>query len=221
MSHYFSQVRLVASPREDKWFRDLARHGESYRDHALIWRLFPGDGIQRDFVFRRLNDDRTYYVVSARKPSLDSGLFQVRSKPYTPSLAAGSLVRLDLRANPTISRRLANGRSQRHDVLMDAKRNAVVDQQKQIAQLLDDAGKDWLLKRAENWGLLIQPESVLQTGYRQQRLRRKGGSIEFSMLDYQGVAQVAEPELLCQALLGGVGHSKGFGCGLLLVRHLG
>lgn len=218
MSYYFSQVHLVGSPRHNAWLRDLARHGQSYRDHALIWRLFPGDGMKRDFVFRRLDDGHTFYVVSSRPPETDTDLFLVRSKPYTPSLAAGDLVRFDLRANPTISRRLGNGRSQRHDVLMDAKKNASGEQREQIAELLDSAGIEWLIKRAEHWGLMIQHGSVLQTGYSQQRLKSKGRSIEFSTLDYQGVAQVVDSERLRTALLKGVGHSKGFGCGLLLVR---
>ncbi|MOA57566.1 CRISPR associated protein [compost metagenome] len=59
-----------------------------------------------------------------------------------------------------------------------------------------------------------------QEGYCQQRLKRKGNCIEFSTLDYQGMAQVADPERLGKALLEGVGHSRGFGCGLLLVKRV-
>lgn len=220
MSHYFSHVRVQASLRENDWLRDLARHGEPYRDHALIWRLFPGDGARRDFIFRRLNDERSYYVVSARAPQLDSGLFQVQSKPYAPQLGIGEWVRFDLRANPTVSVRREDGRSRRHDVLMNAKRGVSVDDREQLAQVLEGAGRNWLQERAARWGLEIKEGSVLQEGYRQQRLKRKGGSIEYSSLDYQGVARVIDPQLLRQALVGGVGHGKGFGCGLLMVRRL-
>lgn len=220
MSHYFSRVRVQASVRENDWLRDLVRHGEPYRDHALIWRLFPGDGAKRDFIFRRLDDERSYYVVSARAPQLDSGLFQVQSKPYAPQLEVGEWVRFDLRANPTVSVRREDGRSQRHDVLMNAKRGVSTDAREQLAQVLDDAGRQWLQERASRWGLEIKEDSVLQEGYRQQRLKRKGGNIEYSSLDYQGVARVTDPQLLCQALVEGVGHSKGFGCGLLMVRRL-
>lgn len=220
MSHYFSHVRLQASPLENGWLRDLARHGEAYRDHALIWRLFPGDGAARDFIFRRLDDDRGYYVVSARAPQSDSGLFQIRSKPYSPLLETGEWVRFDLRANPTVSVRRENGRSRRHDVLMNTKRGLASAGSDQLTQALDDAGMKWLQERAERWGLQIKDESVLQEGYRQQRLKRKGRNIEYSSLDYQGVAQVVDPQRLRQALVEGVGHSKGFGCGLLMVRRL-
>lgn len=220
MTHYFSCARLLATPRQDDWLRDLARHGEPYRDHALIWRLFPGDGMPRDFVFRHLEDERSFYVVSARPPVPNSDLFQVQTKPYAPLLECGEWVRFDLRANPTISVRREDGRSRRHDVLMHAKRSVPSDQRDQLAQVLETAGKGWLLARAEQWGLAVREDSVLQSGYRQQRLRRKGKGIEYSSLDYQGMAKVIDPDRLTKALLEGVGHSKGFGCGLLLVRRV-
>jgi CRISPR system Cascade subunit CasE len=220
MSHYFSCVRLLATPRQDDWLRELGRHGEPYRDHALVWRLFPGDGAQRDFIFRRLDDERSFYVVSARPPQADSRLFQIQSKPYAPQLEQGERLRFDLRANPTVSVRQADGHSRRHDVLMHAKRGVQAGQREQLAQVLQAAGRDWLLQRAKQWGLVVNEDSVLQDGYRQQRLRRKGGNIEYSTLDYQGMAEVVDPRRLSQALLQGVGHGKGFGCGLLLVRRM-
>ena len=220
MQYYFSHVRLLASPRQNEWLRGLARHGEPYRDHALIWKLFPGDGAARDFVFRRLNDECTYYVVSARPPQPESGLFQIQSKPYAPRLEKGEWLRFELRANPTVSVRREQGRSQRHDVLMNAKRSINPEQRNEMASVLASAGKDWLLNRAEQLGLAIREETLLQDGYRQHQLMRKGSNIRYSTLDYQGIAQVTDPDCASKALLEGVGHSKGFGCGLLLVKRI-
>lgn len=217
MTHYFSRVRLLARPSQNEWLRELARHGDPYRDHALIWKLFPGDGRARDFLFRRLDDGQTYYVVSERPPQGD-GLFDVQSKPYSPLLAAGSLLRFDLRANPVVSLRDAQGRSARHDVLMNAKRNATDSQQVNLLQ--EQAGRDWLQSRAESWGLELSG-GVLQEGYHQHSLRSKGRAIRYSSLDYQGTARVQDPERLRHVLLQGAGHAKGFGCGLLLVKRLG
>lgn len=222
MSHHFSLVRLHAGLHQTDWLRDLARQGEAYRDHALIWRLFPGQGAERDFVFRRLDEPpNSYYVVSARPPAIsheDSGLFHVRSKPYRPAVQMGELLRFELRANPVISRRSARGRSQRHDVLMQAKRSAPPGAD--LAEALEAAGRVWFMERAAHWGLAVHEASLLQSGYTQHRLRRKGQDIHFSSLDYQGVAQVTDAAKLAQALLQGVGHAKGFGCGLLLVKRL-
>lgn len=219
MSHYFSLVRLLGSPRHDAWLRDLSRHGEAYRDHAVIWRLFPGDGAARDFVFRRLEDKKSFYVVSARPPQADAGLFHIQSKAYSPELTEGEWVRFDLRANPTVSVRRESGRSQRHDVLMHAKQIASTEKSA-LPEQLEAAGRAWLQDRAKRWGLDLRTDSLMQNGYRQQRLKRKGKNIAFSTLDYQGLAQVADPEQLRRALLEGVGHSKGFGCGLLLVKRV-
>ena len=102
----------------------------------------------------------------------------------------------------------------------EAKRKADQAQSEYLSDVLDAAGRDWLLSRAAQWGLAIRADSLMQNGYRQQRLKRKGKHIEFSTLDYQGIAQVSDPDLLRQALLEGVGHSKGFGCGLLLVKRV-
>lgn len=220
MSHYFSHVRLLASLRDNDWLQDLARHGDHYRDHALIWKLFPGNGMPRDFVFRRLEDDRSFYVVSARQPQPDTNLFQVHTKPYMPHLQSGEWLRFELRANPTISIRQKQGRSRRHDVLMHAKHSLLPDQRSELTQTLQVAGASWLVERASHWGWAIREDSLLQSGYRQHRLKRKGDSIEFASLDYQGVARVTNPEKFRAVLLDGVGHSKGFGCGLLLVKKI-
>jgi CRISPR system Cascade subunit CasE len=219
MSRYFSRVRLNASPRQHDWLRDLARHGEAYRDHALIWKLFPGDGLPRDFLFRSLAEEQTYYVVSARPPVAQPELFDIQCKPYRPQLEAGDWLRFDLRANPTLSVRDASGKSHRHDVLMHAKRDA--SSERPLAEILDEAGREWIARRAESWGLALRDDALQQDGYRQQRLRRKERIIEYSTLDYQGLARVVDPARLQQALFEGVGHAKGFGCGLLLVRRGG
>lgn len=221
MSHYFSRAELIARPRDSELLNKLSRHGEAYRDHSLIWRLFPGDGAPRDFVFRsehREAGSSIYYVVSQREPQAQPGLFKVQSKQYSPQLLEGDWLRFDLRANPTISRRDEEKRSHRHDVLMDAKRNESSDED--APSRMDAAAQKWLLQRAPDWGLNVRPESLLTTGYAQHRLRHKGQRIEYSSLDYQGTAQVVDPKLLCTALINGVGRARGFGCGLLMIKRM-
>lgn len=219
MSHVFSKVEMVDCPHDMALIGKLARHGEAYRDHALVWRLFPGDGAERDFVFRRINGAPgrlAYYVVSARQPQSVPGLFTVQCKPYSPELVRGDYVRFDLRANPCVTRRTEpNGRSSRHDVLMDAKRS--LSGECDAASVIHAAAREWLASRAASWGLVIDGD-VRTEGYTQHRLRHRQRSIEYSSLDYQGLARVEDPALLSRALLHGVGHAKAFGCGLLLVR---
>lgn len=219
---WFSRIRVDASRLDHRAFSDLMR-GDAYFEHALIWKLFPDSEDARDFVFRGERKEGgmpVYYVVSAREPQPVPGLLQVESRPYAPALAVGDTLRFNLRANPTVARVQENGkRSVRDDVMMHAKfRQPDNFTSEQMAAAMDRAGRDWLLKRCEEWGLEVISANFWLDNYRQHRLRHKGRNIEFSSVDYEGVAQVQQPEKLALALLQGVGRAKAFGCGLLLVR---
>lgn len=219
--HYFSKVRVREPASRSPWWHEALQQGDAYRDHALVWRLFPGDGLPRDFLFRRLSDAQSglsFYVVSARPPETDPAIFDVVTKTYQPHLPEGSWLQFDLRANPTVNRGEAGQRSRRHDVLMNVKRHPPAGEP--LAQAMENAALAWLLQRAEGAGLLVRPDSVRQDNYQPQRLNRRKGSVAFSSIDYQGIAQVQDPDRLRAALLRGLGHSKAFGCGLLLVKPL-
>jgi CRISPR system Cascade subunit CasE len=221
MSYYFSKVQLARQPQDRELLRSLRCHGDAYLDHALIWRLFPGDGVGRDFLFRRQKEEsgpQSYYVVSQRVPHPVAGMLAVQSKLYQPQLAAGDWLRFDLRANPVVARKTEAGCSRRHDVLMDAKRQT--EQSDTCNEAMNAAALQWLSARAPEWGLALREESVQTTGYTQHRLRHGGRQIAFSSLDYHGLAQVTDPERLAKALTLGVGHARGFGCGLLLVKRV-
>jgi len=221
MNYFFSKVQLNTQAHDRELLRNLSCNGDAYRDHALIWRLFPGDGQKRDFLFRREREGAgplSYYVVSRRPPRAEPGLLNIQFKPYSPQLTSGEWLRFSLRANPVVSRKSANGISRRHDVLMDAKR--LSENAREHNEAMDAAALLWLLKRAPEWGLSVREGSVLTNGYTQHRLRQKGRNIEFSTLDYHGLAQVNDTERLTKVLLQGVGHSRGFGCGLLLVKRV-
>jgi CRISPR system Cascade subunit CasE len=233
MSYYFSKVQLSSQPQDRELLRSLSCHGDAYLDHALIWRLFPGNGMERDFLFRRQKEGRgplSYYVVSRRLPQPVSGMLTVQSKPYQPELAIGDWLRFDVRANPAIARSSEAGPSRRHDVLMDAKR--LVEQSEtgsepggsnrasRVKEAMDAAALQWLISRAPAWGLSIREESLLTSGYTQHRLQNQGRQIAFSSLDYHGLAQVTDPERLVKTLTTGVGSARGFGCGLLMVKRV-
>lgn len=225
MNHYFSRAKLVDRPQDMALLSALSQHGGAYRDHALVWRLFPGDEAPRDFVFRRdvgqLGND-VYYVVSRRPPQPQPGLFSLESKPYAPALSAGEWLRFDLRANPTITRRIEpQGPSRRHDVLMQAKFQYREAEPAQLLGAIHTAALAWLQSRVSSWGLELNGESVGTDAYTQHKLRHKQRRIEFSSLDYSGLARVIDPEKLAISLTQGVGHSRAFGCGLLLVRRAG
>lgn len=196
----------------------------AYRAHQQLWRLFQRNGEeQRHFLFRREISKAwpVFMVVSKEPPDDTDNRWQIETKPYAPQLSAGQPLQFQLRANPVVSRSQANGRSKRHDVVMDAKLSYPSDQRPPMAQIAQEAGERWLRGKAEQLGISLEGAPLLVEGYRQERLRKGNGQrIQFSTLDLEGQCTVTQPERFTQALYNGIGPSKAFGCGLMLVRRV-
>lgn len=88
----------------------------------------------------------------------------------------------------------------------------------QLANAMEDAAVTWLKKRGSAHGFELN--SVQATGYRWNALPEKGRNAGFSSMDYEGVLTVTEPDKLLQCLARGLGPSKAFGCGLMLIRRI-
>lgn len=220
---YFTRATVFPTAKASDWYRQALWRGELHRDHAAVWRLFPGDRAPRDFLFRvgaaKRAGELLYYVVSRRQPVEVPGQSRVEVKAYEPRFTVGEAVTFSLRANPTVSRGVGGARSKRHDVLMDAKRGKAGEA---AQQAIAKAAAGWLVNRGPAIGLTIDPLVLRFDRYRQHVSARRGGdALRFSSLDFAGMATVADSDRLTDALLSGVGHGKGFGCGLLLVRRTG
>lgn len=230
---YLSRVR-VATGNLDARRASRLMAGDAYGNHQLLWKLFPEQD-ERPFLFRQeletdaLHPDARprglplFYLLSSVEPVDVPGLLHCQTKPFRPRLETGMRLGFHLRANPVVARK-AEGRknSQHHDVLMDAKRAARAEEvtdARQVAQRMDRAALDWLDQRAERAGFCLLAEPQL-SAYQQHTLRRRGREIHFSSIDYQGALEVTDPERFRETLAGGLGRSKGFGCGLMLVRRL-
>lgn len=238
---YFSRVRIE---NEDVTEIRLLRaiQGDMYAAHQLIWKLFPNrPSGNRGFLFRqefekeqlRFSDLRRgmpiFYLISNDKPTPLAGLLAVDSKEYSPKLTAGDQLFFSLRLNPVVGRKVKGKKnSVKHDVLMDAKHQAKksqIDNPAKIEQLQQKAVFDWLTfeKRSERLGFSLNENSNIEvTSYRQNRLRKRGQEdIEFSSVDISGNLTVANPEVfLRESLYKGIGHSKSFGCGMMMVRRV-
>ncbi|NMG44761.1 type I-E CRISPR-associated protein Cas6/Cse3/CasE [Aromatoleum toluvorans] len=207
--HYFSRVRLDLAGLDR---RELLRLtcGDAYIDHAMMWRLFPGDAeARRDFVFRAErdpNDWPEYYVVSQRQPRSIPGLLDVASKPFAPALHTGDRLHFRLRANPTEataeavgSTELARYNAQRtlsglkekpqrvrrrfHDVLMATKRRHPVPESGSSEH--KQAQWDALDNAARTW----ISKRLGEAGVRSvDRLSRFSGELEPS-IDWTGYTQ--------------------------------
>jgi len=228
--YWFSRI----SPRQDIRYGQLVdKLGEldPYGQHQVLWKLFdvaPEERTDRaEFLFRYEKKGKlpVFYVLSRRQPYDRSGLWQIDQKPYKPALMIGDRLAFKLRVNPIVTRKgETNGRSKRHDVVMDAKRQMnwktlPKDQHPMLADLAQKAGIRWLLARAERLGCRFEEETLRADGYRTWRQYGSKG-IELSTLDFDGFLTIAGLELFTAALLNGVGPAKGFGCGLLLVRRV-
>ncbi|WP_295542253.1 type I-E CRISPR-associated protein Cas6/Cse3/CasE [uncultured Thiohalocapsa sp.] len=227
---YLSKIEL----RRGQPLRQLASAipKNAYSDHQVIWRLMSDtDAGARDFLFRReqLGHWPTFYVLSDRQPMASDPTWQVATKPFTPTLAAGARLGFVLRANPVRTRKASTDpsdkRRYRDDVVMQAKR---LEAERELdpgrrpsqAELVQRAGATWLADRAERNGFAL--EAIHVDGYRQHRLNKRGQqtAIRFSTLDYHGILRVLHADRFLGAVHKGIGPAKAFGCGLLLLRRV-
>ena len=218
----------------------------SYAEHQWLWKFFPSSEDQtRDFIFRRHEIEQMprFYVVSHRPPTAFSEAWQVQSRIYDPQLQVGQRLSFQLRANPVITRKNDAGKSQRHDVVMQAKKQLLAEhglgKDAKWADWKDESSRpllyelvqkycaEWLDGIAKRNGFEIaltdeeEPQYMLQVdAYEQSKATKRDHNIRFSAVDFSGKLIVTNPELFQLALFNGIGHAKAFGCGLLLVRRI-
>jgi CRISPR system Cascade subunit CasE len=234
MSLYFSRI----VPAEGQLRSALHQRMEgAYADHQWLWRWFPAEsGSARDFVFRRHDVEGTpgFYVVSKRPPEARLGDWQARTRGYAPQVSAGEQLSFELRANPAV-RHGRDGKSKRHDVVMEAKRQLLAE--RGVQRWADLAGESsdarpalydlvqrrcgaWLARQGERCGFAIDADSLRVEAY-QQHKESKDRQLQFTTVDFSGELTVTDHTAFAAALATGIGHAKAFGCGLLLIRRAG
>jgi CRISPR system Cascade subunit CasE len=219
---HFSRMTLVEPAKADS----AARTHHTYGHHQLVWSFYADDPeAERDFLYRfdLRREGPCFLTVSTRPPSAAVPGWRIETRAYEPLLEKGADLRFSLRANPTKRVAEPGKRSdgKRHDVVMIAKRalsekGEAVD----MATLVQEEGTRWLARQGEQHGFRIDPANVRADNYRSHRFRRPRDGQEMSItgIDYEGLLTVTEPEAFARALRSGIGHAKGFGFGLLLVR---
>lgn len=229
---YFS----VITP-EERLLRQAAHEltQSSYAEHQWLWKFFLSSADQtRDFIFRRHEIEQMprFYVVSQRPPAAFSEAWQVQSRVYDPQLLEGQRLSFQLCANPVVTKKNDAGKSQRHDVVMQAKKQLLTerglsfnakwkewpneDEKPLLYELVQKSCIDWLQSRADNHGFTVMSASI--DAYQQKRAGKR--DIRFSTVDFSGELLITDPKLFQQALFNGLGHAKAFGCGLLLVKRM-
>ncbi|MDD0811737.1 type I-E CRISPR-associated protein Cas6/Cse3/CasE [Curvibacter sp. RS43] len=229
MTVYFSLISPLAG-HEREAVHERA-HGP-YADHQWLWRWFPApDGSARDFLFRRHEVDglTRFYVVSQREPQALGGTWQVQTRDYEPWLEPGSRWQFELRANPVV-RHERDGKSKRHDVVMNAKKILLAERGLQhwnewkgegkpsMRDLAQNACEKWLCQRASGAGFDVAVEDLSVEAYVQHKVKGGDRDLQFSTVDLAGQLTVTDPQAFQRTLLNGLGAGKAFGCGLLLVK---
>jgi CRISPR system Cascade subunit CasE len=217
---FFSRI----SVREDA--RDFGRFWSAFRSpyslHQAIWSLF-GDrpDRERDFLYHVKEGSRppVVYALSARRPATTDELWSVQAMDFAPKLHAGMRLGFLLRANPVRTRA-----GKRHDVIMEEKRRLRAQGVPRPrwpleAELVQEAGAAWFRARSEKAGFRLH--DVRADGYRQHDFSKAedGRRVRFSTVDFTGLLEVLDPDCFFrEAICRGIGHAKGFGCGMMLIR---
>lgn len=234
---YFSRISLDRDAEQAVSSVHRLLEQGAYTQHQLLWQFFPAvPGTARDFLFRYVEDERHFYIVSKRAPQMpaDAAWQLLGPKPYAPQVEAGTVLRFTLRANPVVSDE-RDGKRKRDDVVMNAKKAIMAQhgvetwgevpaaQATSLYELAEIHGLAWLTAAGKRNG--FAPGEVEVGSYLRHRLkpgrrddRNSKNAIFLSTLDFAGELTVTDPALFQQALLNGIGHAKAFGCGLLLVK---
>jgi CRISPR system Cascade subunit CasE len=224
---YFTRLSFNTTLAPQRLAQTLVQ--DVYREHQALWTLFDSDpDAERDFLYRQVieNGHVKYYVVSQRVPVDTSGIWSIDPpKPYNPQLRAGERLVFSLRANPVITVTSPEGKRQRHDVVMHEKRQLNYErlpprEKPPMQQLIQRSCLRWLESRQAAHGFEVLPNQVTVEAYQQHlsHSKRSGQPVRFSSVDFQGVLTIKEVDVFRQTLFQGLGKSKTFGCGLLLIR---
>lgn len=236
---YFSL--LMPEPGREREAAHQRMADDAYDDHQWLWKLFPAPaGTARDFLFRRqeVAGLPRYHLVSQRAPRPPGDAWRLQTRPYAPELQAGDRLAFELCAAPTVRRGLdsADGKSRRHDVVMEAKRRLLAERgltawrdwqgadRPPLYALVQQACIPWLARRGQAAGFELDAEHCIAAAYRQHGrsadLGGGGRGLQFSSVDFSGELTVRDAERFRHTLFHGLGSAKAFGCGLLLVRRL-
>lgn len=194
----------VVIPQEETIKRRLF---DCYAWHKFSWECFPGcPEAQRDFLIRLdyLPSDSAMrlYIVSQREALRPRGIkdswWAVKEIPV--HYLEHARYRFSLRANPTKSRTIGEGNRKI--------RRALLNREDQL---------NWLQGKAIQSGFEFSFSSIQITKVGDYRCTIRGHSALSIGFDFNGVLTVTNQEKFKHAFNTGIGKSKAFGFGMLLV----
>lgn len=183
---------------------------DDYRIHQTSWEFFPGRADEaRDFLTRLqgTGEGRCFYILSREEPVRPSWcaerFFAVRQVPE--SFLAFRKYRFSLLANPT------------KKVHAFTSENVRKKQGTRQAIFRENDLKEWFRRKGEANGFRACEGSLLIGKPENRFFRKKGCSGKHTVVEFTGVLEVTDRELFARAFENGIGTSKGFGYGMLLL----
>ena len=202
-------TKLVLDPTHPQGRRDLANAYEMHRTLSRVYANGPDTKPAR-FLWRReyAGTQSSEENVSVLVQSASAGRWQ--SLPdkgrYALALYPDKVVPLDrlveegrfyvfrLRCNPTVTRA--------------GKRYGLIREEDQLA---------WLGRQGNQHGFSLSSARVGRNERVQFRQQRDGHRITLQVAQFDGLLGVGDPEKFRAALVGGIGHAKALGLGLLSI----
>lgn len=206
---YISRVEVDTDDRRK--IRDLTHLGAF---HSWVEDSFPDEieqGIRSRKLWRldKLYDKTYLLVVSLEKPDLErlekygvTGSAETKNYDnYLNSISADDTYRFRVTLNPVYS--ISRGQGVRGRVVPER----TADQQ--LA---------FLERKSEQYGFSLIPNEYGITERKYEWQRKKGErSVKLSIVTYEGMLKITDPDTFKDALINGIGKKKAYGCGLMTV----
>jgi len=221
---FLSRISLRAEPSVATLapilFDTAGRH-RSEASRRLVWTLFADrEDRTRDFLWRE-DDARRFYVLSSRPPEDRHQMFTVETKAFEPALSPGDRLVFSLRANATVGRPRGDKRAGKRDDVVMAVLNAIPKQERaeRRKEIIRGEGLAWLRRQGAAAGFDFDDAGIAVDGYEPLTIRDSANNaLRLSVIEFDGMLTVREPENFLIKLARGFGRGKAFGLGLMLLR---
>jgi len=221
---FLSRVRLRTEPSVATLAPILFDSAGGHRCEAsrrLVWTLFADrEDRTRDFLWRE-DDARRFYVLSSRPPEDRHQLFTVETKAFEPALSPGDRLIFSLRANATIGRPRGDKRAGKRDDVVMAALKAIPKHERaeRRKEIIQSEGLAWLRRQGAATGFDFDDDGVAVDGYEPLTIRGNArNALKLSVIEFDGMLTVRQPEIFLAKLARGFGRGKAFGLGLMLLR---
>lgn len=139
------------------------------------------------------------------------------SKPYDPSPKTGMTVMMSVLFE-VAKDSVIDGKSKRCDAVLTEQLKCIQEggYVPSWGELGFEMGIEWIKARQENSGFRLIDTKLSQ--YERMEFIRKGSVIKIGTINFMGMVEITDEEKFKNIMINGLGHSKAWGCGLVLAQ---